>query len=488
MIMPNVRILPRWTPYPLAFVAGLIAVAGFHPFELWFAPFLSLFLAVIVMRSQNFQRRILLGYLYGLGFLAPLLHWSSTYVGSIPWLILSLGFALFYTFMAFGFSKGRVSILTFAALFAYAESLRAILPFGGFGWGRFGFSQLGGPLQEWLRIGGVAITGFMVALVAALVSRWSRQTLWTIPIISVGLLGVAPASAATSERPIRVGLIQGGVSQLGLDFNATPEEVFNRHLKETERLLETNDVDLILWPENASDIDPITNSEINARLNELAKSSSTPMIIGAVTQGASGPENVSLMFDGGGEVVSRYQKRDLVPFGEYMPLRTLATMISPLAQTVRDFVPGKSIDIHDVGGTTFAPLICYEILDDRVTWDNLERSNLGVVQTNNATFGRSWQSGQQFQMTRVRAYESQIPFIVAATTGDTASIDEDGSVMERIPKFQSASLVIDVSPRTPTTPPISPEATLYCLTFFLFLRIVSRSSWRPLTSMRRSDT
>lgn len=465
------RISSGWVGSALAFLAGTVAVGGFHPFEFWIAPVLSLLILIMVMRSQELGRRMVSGYLYGLGFLAPLLHWSSTYVGSIPWLILSLGFASFYILIAFGFSNKQVSIVNFALLFSFAESLRAIVPFGGFGWGRFGFSQLGGPIQEWLRIGGVAVTGMMVALSAALISIWNRQTLWMIPIISIGILGVSPASAATTEPPIRIGLIQGGVSQLGLEFNATPQEVFDRHLGVTENLLKRENVDLILWPENASDIDPIRNTVLNERLNELAQVSSTPLIIGAVTQGPSGPENVSLMFDGGGEIASRYQKRDLVPFGEYMPLRSLASLISPLAQTVRDFVPGDSIAIHKVRNTTFAPLICYEILDDRVTWENLERSNIGVVQTNNATFGRSWQSGQQFQMTRVRAFESQIPFIVAATTGDTAKIDEDGEVIERLPQFKSASLVIEATPRTPTKPPISPELTLAGLTFFLLLRL-----------------
>jgi apolipoprotein N-acyltransferase len=440
-----------------AFLAGTVAIGGFHPFELWFLPLLSLVMIIVIARDLGLKYRIYLCYLYGLGFLLPLLHWSSTYVGAIPWLILATGFALFYCLLAVGTLRSRASLVFFPFAFALAEGLRAIAPFGGFGWGRFGFSQLDGPLQEWLRIGGVALTGLVVALSAALLARLRRETLLVFPLLFVGMLGVVPASATTFGEPYRIGLIQGGVSQLGLDFNATPRDVFRRHFEETDRLLGRTSVDLVLWPENASDIDPLQDVEIRGQLARLTGKNQVPIVIGAVTQGEAGPENVSLFFDEDGVLQSTYQKRDLVPFGEYVPLRGLATSISSLADDVKDFVPGSEITVHETEGIRFAPLICYEILDDRVSWDNLEGSNIGVVQTNNATFGRSWQSGQQFQMTRVRAFESQMPFVVAATTGDTALISKDGLVQSRIEKFEQGSLVVEVSPSRPTPPKVAPE-------------------------------
>jgi len=443
-----------------AFLTGAVAIGGFHPFELWFMPIVSLVMIIVIARDLSLKSRLVLCYFYGLGFLLPLLHWSSTYVGSIPWLILGFGFASFYCLLALGISRSASCIAIFPFSFALAEGLRAIAPFGGFGWGRFGFSQLDGPLQGWLRLGGVALTGLIVALSAALLARFRPETLLVLPLLLVGVIGVVPASASSVGAPFRIGLIQGGVSQLGLEFNATPREVFLRHFEETDRLLDRTLVDLVLWPENASDLDPLKDEEVGEKLSRLTRDNKVPIVIGAVTQGAEGPENVSLHFDREGKLQSTYQKRDLVPFGEYVPLRGLATSISSLAESVTDFVPGTEIAFHEIEGIRFAPLICYEILDDRVSWGNLEGSNIGVVQTNNATFGRSWQSGQQFQMTRVRAFESQMPFVVAATTGETALISRDGGVQSRIEKFEQGSLVVEISPSRPSTPKIPPELIL----------------------------
>jgi len=265
------------------------------------------------------------------------------------------------------------------------------------------------------------------------------------------------ASAAKPVVPtenFRVGLIQGGVSQLGLDFNATPEEVFNRHFAETESLLKSQQVDLILWPENASDIDPITNLSIADRINSVMERSQASLVIGAVLQSPQGPENVSLHYEPKRGLVSKYQKRDLVPFGEYVPLRNFTRKFSSLVDTVKDFVPGQDLSVHEIGGLTFSPLICFEVLDDEVVRDALSISNIGVIQTNNATFGRSPQSAQQYQMSRVRAYEYRLPLLVAATTGRTALISSDGKTLSQLPNFQSGYLVVDVSPTTASPPPL----------------------------------
>ena len=476
----------------LAPFAGAIAVGGFYPFELWFMPLLSLSMIIFLAEGKSFSERIAIFYLYGLGFLGPLLHWSSTYVGSLPWVLLFAGFSAFYIVLALGFKGGRIHPLSFAAALTVAEGLRAVVPFGGFGWGRFGFSALEGPFQDWLRLGGVAMTTFMIALFASLMMRRNRSSLLALPLVLVSTFAVSAAIAsdevAESDKTVRIALIQGGVSQLGLSFNASPQEVFDRHFQVTEEILRNERVDLILWPENASDIDPLTNSDLRERIKSVTRASRTPMIIGAVTQGERGPENVSLHFDGGDSFESRYQKRDLVPFGEYVPLRTIAEKFSPLAGTVRDFVPGDGISVHDIGDLFFAPLICYEILDDRTTYENLEASALGVVQTNNATFGRSWQSGQQFQMTRVRAFENQITFVVAATTGDTALINRDGVATEKLTKFDPGALVVDVVPSKPTIPPVSPELMLLLALMILpATRITNKklSSVLPQKYMRR---
>lgn len=473
-------------PSSAALVVGLFFSFGFEPYSQWYAPLVSLILMILLSKPYPTKVRFGLWYLFGLGFLGPLLHWTSIYVGAMPWIILILGQSLFFALLAFGQNRGALSPFVFASLFAVSEFLRATVPFGGFGWGRLGFSQLDGPIQGWLRTGGVAIVGWVGAFIACAIVIRSRKNL----LVALGLLivpfGTALAASATpvGDEVYRVGLIQGGVSQLGLDFNATPEEVFNRHFAETEALIASEQVDLILWPENASDIDPITNPSISKRIDSVTNSAKTSLVIGAVTQSEAGPENVSLHYQSGLGLVSQYQKRDLVPFGEYVPLRDFARRFSPLVDIVKDFVPGRGVSVHRIGGMSFSPLICFEVLDDEIVREAIKVSTIGVIQTNNATFGRSPQSAQQFQISRVRAYENQLPFMVAATTGRTALISSDGETLERLPDFKSGHLVVDVSPATPSLPPIRRIHVFFFSLFVLFVSLAFHIQRRRLGTLQ----
>lgn len=460
--------------------SGAIAVMGFAPFDLWIAPFLSLLFLILLLSGENLQKRSLFLFFYGLGFFLPLLHWSSIYVGAFPWIVLGIGQALFLILLAFAFPAGRLNILLFTSFFLLFEFARSKWPFGGFGWGRAGFSQLDGPLQDWLRVGGVSLTGAVLALCAAIVGKAILERnkylpVALIPIIIFPTFLSPSAGAAIGDEEFRIGVIQGGVSQLGLEFNSTAREVFNRHFSESEKLLAQNeDLDILLWPENASDLDPFKTAEIKAGISQIVKEYQIPMVIGAVLQGERGPENVSILYSSDGEVGSIYRKRDLVPFGEYIPFRNIASKISPLVDTVRDFIPGNQLTIHSLRSLAFSPLICYEILDDKTVLDSVKSSNIGVVQTNNATFGRSWQSEQQFQMTRVRAFEYQIPFVVAATTGQSAHIGINGEIVKSIPSYQSGSFVLSERPRQLRIPPVNSSlqisfALLFPIYFYMRL-------------------
>jgi apolipoprotein N-acyltransferase len=460
--------------------SGAIAVMGFAPFDLWIAPFLSLLFLILLLSGENLQKRSLFLFFYGLGFFLPLLHWSSIYVGAFPWIVLGIGQALFLILLALAFPAGRLNILLFTSFFLLFEFARSKWPFGGFGWGRAGFSQLDGPLQDWLRVGGVSLTGAVLALCAAIVGKAILERnkylpVALIPIIIFPTFLSPSAGAAIGDEEFRIGVIQGGVSQLGLEFNSTAREVFNRHFSESEKLLAQNeDLDILLWPENASDLDPFKTAEIKAGISQIVKEYQIPMVIGAVLQGERGPENVSILYSSDGEVGSIYRKRDLVPFGEYIPFRNIASKISPLVDTVRDFIPGNQLTIHSLRSLAFSPLICYEILDDKTVLDSVKSSNIGVVQTNNATFGRSWQSEQQFQMTRVRAFEYQIPFVVAATTGQSAHIGINGEIVKSIPSYQSGSFVLSERPRQLRIPPVNSSlqisfALLFPIYFYMRL-------------------
>ena len=235
--------------------------------------------------------------------------------------------------------------------------------------------------------------------------------------------------------------MQGSVPQLGLEFNQRALAVLNNHIDATPK---QSSADLIIWPENASDVDPITNLKARQGIDKLLSEIQKPLLIGAVEQRSSGPLNSSLLFGADGELLSRYLKQDLAPFGEYIPLRSISEAVTPLAKQVRDFIPGDNWVKHKIDDIEFQSFICFEVLDD----DHIQAGAVGaeflVAQTNNATFGDSYQAAQQLQITRARAAELSRQFAVVSTTGYTAHIDQNGEVLDIAEQFKPIALEMEI--------------------------------------------
>jgi apolipoprotein N-acyltransferase len=242
-------------------------------------------------------------------------------------------------------------------------------------------------------------------------------------------------------------LIQGNVPQLGLDFNARAKEVFNNHVKETkDALQEGKKVDFILWPENAVDVDPFRNTEVFETLNTFT----TPLIVGAIVNRDKEILNTSILWTK--EAQNVYVKQHLTPFGEYIPLRSLASKISPLVDDVRDFSLGNESTIFTIGAAKIAPIICYELLDDQILQDGAKSSNILAVQTNSATFGDSAESAQQLQITRIRAIEHSRNILSVSTTGYSAVIDYNGEVTLKTAMGTAEHLYAEVDLISSTSP------------------------------------
>jgi apolipoprotein N-acyltransferase len=221
-------------------------------------------------------------------------------------------------------------------------------------------------------------------------------------------------------------MIQGNVPQMGLDFNSRAKAVFNNHFERTQaELAKDSNVDFVLWPENSVDVDPFLNKDVSQALNSIDK----PLIIGAILGKGNKFLNTSILW--GGELPPIYVKQHLTPFGEYIPLRSLASLISPYTDRVTDFEPGQSQVLFKVKDAVIAPIICFELVDDQLLVDAARSSNILAVQTNSATFGMSAESAQQLSITRVRAIEHGRNIVSVSTTGYSAVIDYQGTVIQK---------------------------------------------------------
>ena len=134
----------------------------------------------------------------------------------------------------------------------------------------------------------------------------------------------------------------------------------------------------------------------------------------------------------------------MTPFGEFMPLRGLAEFISPFAASVEDFKPGSELVTHEVAGAALGPIICYEIINDRLVAEMSLDSDALIVQTNSATFAGTAESRQQLAITRIRALESSRSVLSVSTIGISAFINSNGEVTQLTPENMQTSLSGDL--------------------------------------------
>jgi apolipoprotein N-acyltransferase len=367
------------------------------------------------------------------------------------------------------------NILWFIPALLAIEELRSVFPFGGFSWMRISFSQADAPYASVIAVGGALLLSAWVLAIAALLAKFRRS--FAIPLL---LIIVAPLllnnSYSSQERISFVG-IQGNTPSVGLTFNDRAEAVFNLHLSESKKA-ELDGVDVIIWPENAIDVDPYAKVRVRSSLESLTSSLNVPLIAGAITRQSGQLENVSLMYNESGEVVSYYSKQYLTPFGEYIPLRSLARLVSPYVDDVADFSVGEKVDNHVVKSFELAPVICYELLSDSLVQSAARSSEAIIAQTNSATFAGTSESAQQLNITRLRAIENAREIVSVSTVGISAHIGINGEVLSRTQENVSAELLGDVRSNTSRTIAnnlggFAPALVLFLSILFpIFLRIV----------------
>jgi apolipoprotein N-acyltransferase len=416
----------------LSALSGGLLSAAFEPVGKWWVAPIAL--AVHMYALTLTQKKVLSVFTFAATLNLIVLHWSSTFVGSIPWLILALGLSLFYLPLSL---VSRWGMTSYPLIYILLEEVRNRFPFGGFGWVRIAYTQADAPYSKIAAIGGASALSALTVLLGlilfyAAARKWSNVTL--LPFLFL-LIPVNVSASATTN----VLMIQGNVPQMGLDFNSRAKAVFNNHFEKTQSELKKNsNVDFVLWPENSVDVDPFQNDDVKKSLDSIQK----PLVIGAIVDKGNSILNTSILW--GGELPPTYIKQHLTPFGEYIPLRSLASVISPYTDRVRDFEPGQEQVFFTVKEAVIAPVICFELVDDELLHKAAVSSNILAVQTNSATFGMSAESAQQLAMTRIRAIEHGRNIVSVSTTGYSAVIDSNGKVLQKTSMGTAESIRAEV--------------------------------------------
>lgn len=486
-----------------AVLSGLLLFLSFPPRPLWWLALPAFGLLGWTLRGRRPRAGFGLGYLTGLGFLLPLLVWTGEEVGPGPWLALAGVEALFVA--AAGLGIAAVSRLPLWPVFAAAvwilgEAARARVPFGGFPWGKIAFGQADGFFLPLAAVGGTPVLGFAVALCGFGLYEVVRQVLKRRrpgtdetpapaargPLVAAALAVLVPVTGALAALPLvddsaedgtaTVAAVQGNVPRLGLDFNSQRRAVLDNHANRTKELAaevkagREPQPDLVLWPENSSDIDPYANPDAYEVIDQAVRAIGAPTVIGAVIAPETGKlRNTLIQWNPGRGPVAEYDKRHVQPFGEYIPMRSFVRLFNSNVDRVRrDFGAGTKVGVFDLAGTKVGLATCYEAAFDWAVRDTVTHgAQIISVPSNNATFGRSEMTYQQLAMSRVRAVEHSRSVVVPVTSGVSAVIRPDGEIVAQTKLFTPDVLVEKVPLRSSLTPATRmgtlPEALLVAL-------------------------
>jgi apolipoprotein N-acyltransferase len=443
-----------------ALLAGAVLLVSFPPYGLWWLAPVGVALLAAAVHRRRLRAGAGLGLLTGLVCFVPLLNWTNLHTGWLPWILLSLSQAVPVAVLAMAAAYVSPLVdrwravwpLVTGLLWVAQEFVRDRAPFGGFPWGRLAFSQDDAPVLRLAVLGGAPAVTFAVAvtggIVVALLWRPWRVSSPAVLLpaagyLAAGVLLVLGPALVPVARPggasVTVAIVQGNVPRLGLDFNAQRRAVLDNHVTATEDLArqvvagERPRPALVIWPENASDIDPLFNQDAAQQIAAAAAAIGAPILVGAVLRGP-GPNqvrNAGLLWQPvtGPDQTQMYVKRHPVPFAEYIPMRRIARWVSTEVDRVRsDMVAGTVPGVIRTGPAVLGDVICFEVAYDEIVRDTvIGGAQLLTVQTNNATFDIA-EARQQLAMVRLRAVEHGRESLMVSTVGVSAFVSASGRV------------------------------------------------------------
>ena len=462
----------------MAVAGGWLTDLGYPDVGWWPLTIVGTALVLASLRGRSVGGALLVGAVSGFAFYGTLIEWLTVYLGVVPWLALTLA-QVFFTSLGgvlimlawrwvprvWPGAAGRL-VLTpavVAAAWTTREAVVSVFPFGGFAWGRLAHSQAEGPLVHWAAWVGFSgltflIAWFAAALVAVAIERQIGMLRRSIAIAgaSTALL-VWPAVPITVTGTISVAAVQGN-SNSGLFAEYERGEILQDHYDATRVLFDQGlDLDVIVWPENASDLDPLRSAYAASVLDLVSTRLDAPIVVGTQTfdEATDRRFNSVLLWRAGEGAVDQYDKVHPVPFAEYLPAREF---FYPLAPDLFDLVPrdfsfGERDTVVDLDGVIAGISICYDIVDDDLLARQLdEGAQVLLAPTNNADFGRTDQSVQQLAIARLRAVEAGRSLVNASTVGASAIVLPDGSTLDSLPLFEPGTMVQQVPLSDTVTP------------------------------------
>ncbi|MFT4307105.1 MAG: apolipoprotein N-acyltransferase [Microbacterium sp.] len=469
-------VLPLWAALVVSAGAGLLLTTAFPSLGWWPVVFVTVPGALTPLIGRRIRSSLLVGFVFGLGFFLVNVSFTARYLGPVPWLALTFleavltGVAGVAITLAYRWLPRllpapwwRLTLLPalVAALWAMREQFLGSWPYGGFPWARIGVTQASGPLApvaSWVGISGLTFLIVFVAAAAVESVRVARlrRPLTALPALVVLIaLFLVPQFPTTDAGTLRVGAVQGD-GPAGYFDARTRDAVLEAQLSASEALA-GQDIDVLLWPEGGVDSDPLASATTAAALDAVSESVDAPLLMNAATARGGEYFNSSMLWVAGEGATDIYDKRHLVPFGEYVPDRWLYAQLAPdlIGLLQLDETPGTAAPVMEVAGATVGLAICFDVIYDDVIWDGATGgAEVYLLQTNNADFRGTDENLQQLAFARMRAIETGRAVVNLSTVGTSQVIAPDGEVLDGLEEDTAGAMVTDVPLRTGLTPAV----------------------------------
>ena len=470
MIM-NLKVAPL--KMALAVLTGLLIFLSFPKYGIgifaWVALIPLFFASEEVQTREGFKIGFLAGFvahvgiLYWIAYVVVQYGYLPIYVGVAAMLLLSSYLSLYTAFFTAGivFLRGKSIPLLFSAplIWTLLDYARFHL-LTGFPWEHLAHSQyLYGKVIQISDITGTYGITFVIVLINAvlydLLSHRSRRSSLIAEAVAASLVIAAiiiyghiriegVAKLLKKTHSLEVTLVQGNIDQ-NLKWNPHYQLQTINVYRSLSLRPAPSPGGLIVWPETATPFYFQQHNAMQATVVDAAATSRSALLFGSPSYETNGGDisymNSAFLLRPDGTLSGRYDKVHLVPYGEYVPLRSLFPFINKLVAGVGDFQPGKGYYPLTLGDNLFGVLICYEgILPDAAREYKRRSAELLVNITNDAWFGRTSAPYQHLSMTIFRAIENRLYLVRAANTGISAIVDPTGKILSSTGIFERTIL------------------------------------------------
>lgn len=459
----------------LALIAGAILPLAFAPFNWYPIAFISPAVLFFVIEHSTSRQALYRGFYFGVGLFGVGASWiyiSIHRFGNANLLLAMLITAIFVAILALfpalqsylyrrWFTKKSMvirALLAFPALWVSWEWIRSWL-FTGFPWLFLGTTQINSPLRgyiPWIGVYGASLLTVVISGTIAILFFYKRyqtkivSVLIMVCLLISGQLLVHKSFMTTEGETRTVSLIQGNISQdIKWDLSKVMH-ILSVYKDETLKHISSN---IIVWPEAAIPVYQEQVVDYLKGLNALAELHQVTLIFGIPVHQADTQEVFNgMMVLGNGQGI--YLKRHLVPFGEYIPLKSwFNNLMRYFDIPMSDLSKGpKHPGLMFADDVPFAAFICYEIAYSNDVLKNVVNKAFIVVISDDSWFGHSAAASQQLQMAQMRALETGRYILYSTNTGVTAIINPQGQISKMIPKDIQMVLSGKISLVTGNTP------------------------------------